>query len=82
MFQLDEQFLSDIGLGDLPDEQKKYFLAEGVGHYGIFNGRRWREQIMPRVRDFIRDNDIKRSPAPRFGSAGTKGDVVKLKQAS
>jgi poly(3-hydroxybutyrate) depolymerase len=28
-----------------------------VGHYGIFNGRKWREQIMPRVRDFIRAND-------------------------
>ena len=26
MFQLDEQFLSDIGLGDLPDEQKKPVL--------------------------------------------------------
>jgi len=28
-----------------------------VGHYGIFNGRKWREQIMPRVRHFIRSND-------------------------
>jgi len=28
-----------------------------VGHYGIFNGRKWREQIMPRVRAFIREND-------------------------
>lgn len=26
MFQLDDQFLADIGLGDLPDEQKKPFL--------------------------------------------------------
>jgi len=25
-----------------------------VGHYGIFSGRRWREVIFPRVRDFIR----------------------------
>ena len=25
------------------------------GHYGIFSGRRWREMIFPRVRDFIRD---------------------------
>jgi poly(3-hydroxybutyrate) depolymerase len=24
-----------------------------VGHYGIFSGRRWREMIFPRVRDFI-----------------------------
>jgi hypothetical protein len=26
MFQLDDQFLQDIGLGDLPEEQKKPFL--------------------------------------------------------
>jgi poly(3-hydroxybutyrate) depolymerase len=28
-------------------------MAPGVGHYGIFSGRRWREMIYPRVRDFI-----------------------------
>ncbi|RMF71090.1 MAG: hypothetical protein D6740_07220, partial [Alphaproteobacteria bacterium] len=25
-----------------------------VGHYGIFNGRRWREEIAPRLKAFIR----------------------------
>ena len=30
--------------------------AEGAGHYGIFSGRRWREQIAPQIRDFIRAN--------------------------
>ncbi len=33
-----------------------HYEQPGVGHYGIFNGRKWREQIMPRVRDFIRSN--------------------------
>jgi poly(3-hydroxybutyrate) depolymerase len=33
--------------------QKKYLMAEGVGHYGIFNGRKWREQIAPVVEQFI-----------------------------
>src|SRR4029453_4315926 len=28
------------------------YLALGVGHYGIFSGRRWRETIAPRIRDF------------------------------
>ena len=37
----------------LPDDMKKYFLAEKVGHYGIFNGRRWRELIAPVVDDWI-----------------------------
>jgi poly(3-hydroxybutyrate) depolymerase len=38
---------------NLPAARKKYFLAEGVGHYGIFNGRRWRDVISPVVKDFI-----------------------------
>jgi poly(3-hydroxybutyrate) depolymerase len=25
-----------------------------VGHYGIFSGRRFREMLYPRIRDFIR----------------------------
>lgn len=37
----------------LPDDKKKYLLAERVGHYGIFNGRRWREQIAPVVDAWI-----------------------------
>ncbi|SFR77873.1 polyhydroxyalkanoate depolymerase [Sphingomonas jatrophae] len=37
----------------LPEEHRKYYMAEGVGHYGIFNGRRWREVIAPVVEDWI-----------------------------
>nr|WP_047165742.1 polyhydroxyalkanoate depolymerase [Sphingomonas sp. Y57] len=37
----------------LPAKKKKYLLAERVGHYGIFNGRRWREKIAPVVDDWI-----------------------------
>jgi poly(3-hydroxybutyrate) depolymerase len=37
----------------LPDEYKRYLLAKRVGHYGIFNGRRWREEIAPVVDDWI-----------------------------
>lgn len=37
----------------LPAKQKKYLLAEKVGHYGIFNGRRWRENIAPVVDAWI-----------------------------
>jgi len=38
---------------NIPRQQREHFLAPGVGHYGIFSGRRWREVIFPRVRDFI-----------------------------
>jgi poly(3-hydroxybutyrate) depolymerase len=40
----------------LPDDMKTAHLQIGVGHYGIFNGRKWREVIMPVVRQFVRDH--------------------------
>lgn len=40
----------------IPAQRKQHFLVPAVGHYGIFSGRRWRENICPRVRDFIRAN--------------------------
>jgi poly(3-hydroxybutyrate) depolymerase len=41
----------------LPARRKQYFLAQDVGHYGIFNGRKWRERIAPVVERFIGAND-------------------------
>lgn len=41
----------------LPAAMKKYHLAEGAGHYGIFNGSRWRDQIAPVMEDWIRAHD-------------------------
>ena len=38
---------------NIPESRKQYYLAEGVGHYGVFNGSRFREQIAPRIRRFI-----------------------------
>ncbi len=40
----------------LPKAKKQYFLAEDVGHYGIFNGRKWRDKIAPVVEKFIEAN--------------------------
>ena len=42
----------DIATG-LPDSDKRYFVAPGAGHYGIFNGSKWRNQIAPIVEDWI-----------------------------
>ena len=36
--------------------KKQYHLAEDVGHYGIFNGGKWRESIAPVVEKFIAAN--------------------------
>ena len=43
----------DLATG-LPETARKRYVAEGVGHYGVFNGSRWRKLIQPEVRDFIR----------------------------
>jgi poly(3-hydroxybutyrate) depolymerase len=40
----------------LQQGKKQYLLAKGAGHYGIFNGRKWREQIAPVVEKFIAAN--------------------------
>ena len=42
---------------NIPGARHVHWEQPRVGHYGIFNGRKWREQIMPRVRSFIREND-------------------------
>lgn len=46
----------------IPPDRRRHILQADVGHYGIFNGRRWRETICPQVRDFIR--------AARIGGVG------------
>jgi len=38
----------------LPMPMKQYHLQIGVGHFGVFSGRRWRNSVQPVVRDFIR----------------------------
>ena len=45
----------DIADG-LPASKKKYLLQEGVGHYGIFNGRKYRELVRPIITAWIKKN--------------------------
>ncbi len=42
----------DMATG-LQPTQKRYYMAEGAGHYGIFNGSRWKTQIAPFVDEWI-----------------------------
>ena len=48
--------MTDEVAAKLPEAKKHYLLAKGVGHYGIFNGRKWREKIAPVVEKFIAAN--------------------------
>jgi poly(3-hydroxybutyrate) depolymerase len=49
----------------IPAGKREHYLVPGVGHYGIFSGRRWRELIAPRLADFIRRHRHADSPARR-----------------
>ncbi|MBP6775933.1 MAG: polyhydroxyalkanoate depolymerase [Piscinibacter sp.] len=37
----------------VPEAHQYHYDAKGAGHYGIFSGRRWRENVYPEVRAFI-----------------------------
>ncbi len=41
----------------LPDDLKQYHMAAEVGHYGIFNGSKWRNRIAPVLEDWITRHD-------------------------
>jgi poly(3-hydroxybutyrate) depolymerase len=41
----------------VPAHMRRHHLQEGVGHYGTFSGRRWREEIAPVVAEFISRHD-------------------------
>jgi poly(3-hydroxybutyrate) depolymerase len=42
---------------NLAPEKHTHLFVPGVGHYGIFNGSRWRRAIQPEVARFIRAHD-------------------------
>lgn len=43
---------------NLPDKMKKYVLATGVGHYGLFNGSKFRKTIIPEINSFVQSHSV------------------------
>jgi poly(3-hydroxybutyrate) depolymerase len=50
---------------------KTHHVQTGVGHYGVFNGRRWERHIYPRVRAVIYDNE------PRAVAVGARAQAIR-----
>ena len=48
----------------IPADRKAHYLQLGVGHYGVFNGSRFRSEIAPRIADFALSNNFRRAAAP------------------
>ncbi len=46
---------------NLPEALKRHHLQLGVGHYGVFNGSRFRKEIAQRIVDFTREVDARLS---------------------
>ena len=42
---------------NIPESRKQHYLQMGVGHYGVFNGSRFRSEIAPRIGRFIASID-------------------------
>jgi poly(3-hydroxybutyrate) depolymerase len=38
----------------IPDEKRMHYMQPDVGHYGVFNGSRFRREIAPRIVEFTR----------------------------
>jgi poly(3-hydroxybutyrate) depolymerase len=42
---------------NIPADRRTHYLQPAVGHYGVFNGSRFRAEIAPRIADFVLSND-------------------------
>ena len=50
---------------NIPDDKKAHYLQPGVGHYGVFNGSRFRSEIAPRIADFVLSHNGRGKAAKR-----------------
>ncbi len=60
---------------NIPADMKVHYLQPGVGHYGVFNGSRFRSEIAPRIADFVLSNNGGRG-------GGTKRERAKVTTAA
>jgi len=54
---------------NIPQSKRAHYLQPKVGHYGVFNGSRFRSEIAPRITDFIRSHG-------RLGNSSAKPRIV------
>ena len=50
----------------IPEARRRHLLQEGVGHYGVFAGSTFREEIYPQIRDFVAGTSL-REPVSSAG---------------
>lgn len=61
---------------NIPADRKAHWLQPAVGHYGVFNGTRFRAEIVPRISDFVLSNNGRGARSTSRSTAGTKAAAV------
>jgi poly(3-hydroxybutyrate) depolymerase len=56
---------------NIPDSSKVHWLQPEVGHYGVFNGSRFRAEIVPRISDFVLTHGAPRAARARSATNGS-----------
>jgi poly(3-hydroxybutyrate) depolymerase len=64
---------------NIPADRKAHWLQPGVGHYGVFNGSRFRAEIAPRIADFMLSNNASATRAAGKRSAPANANVAPAK---
>ena len=56
---------------NIPEDMRLHYVQPAVGHYGVFNGSRFRSEIVPRITDFINSygREARAMPKPRLVTA-------------
>ena len=49
----------------IPEDMRAHWEQPGVGHYGVFNGSRFRSEIAPRISDFILSQEFRKDGRAR-----------------
>jgi poly(3-hydroxybutyrate) depolymerase len=59
---------------NIPDHMREHYMQKKVGHYGVFNGSRFRSEIVPRIVDFINANSGRKRAVskPRLVSSASR----------
>ena len=67
---------------NIPNHMRVHWVQPKVGHYGVFNGSRFRSDIAPRIAGFMANSEIeggrRKAPASRKAADAGAGTVVSI----
>ncbi len=63
---------------NIPDAKRVHYMQKDVGHYGVFNGSRFRAEIAPRISDFMVSLDMAAASAKSGGTTAPARKALKV----